>query len=130
MRRTDRTPQWLRARIEQTIIDRVQARGEGGASAIEQRLEALDRAWHLDRAALAQAVALGALGLALGALVDRRWYLLAAAGAFFLGQRALFGWSISDELMRRAGMLTRDEVRLERELLQALRDRPLAHEVD
>lgn len=61
------------------------------------------------------------MGLALGAFLDRRWFLLPAAVAGFLLQHAIQGWCPPVPVFRRMGIRTSNEIHQERHALKALR---------
>lgn len=88
---------------------------------IDARLVELDREWHVDRTLQANAATLSLVGLVLGAVVDRRWFLLPAAVATFLLQHALQGWCPPLPVLRRMGVRTAEEIAQERYALKALR---------
>jgi hypothetical protein len=92
-----------------------------GAPAIEQRLQALEREWDTDRVLETEAATMGLLGLALGALVNRR---LLALPAIVSGAVLLFATSGRYPLLpvfRRLGVRTSREISRERYALKALR---------
>ena len=61
------------------------------------------------------------MGLALGATVDRKWFIFPAAVAGFLLQHALEGWCPPLPLFRRLGFRTQSEIDYERYALKSLR---------
>ena len=61
------------------------------------------------------------IGLALGAFVDRRFFIIPGLVAGFLLQHALHGWCPPIPLMRRLGIRTESEIDQERYALKALR---------
>lgn len=93
----------------------------GGLAAIERRLEELDHEWDIERILEANAASFSLLGLTLGLVVDRRWYLLSAGVAGFLLQHALQGWCPPVPVFRRLGVRTSREIECERHALKALR---------
>lgn len=90
-------------------------------SEIDRRLDERDREWNVDRTLQANAATLARVGLALGAAVDRRWFLLPAAVASFLLQHALQGGCPPLPVLRRIGVRTAEEIAQERYALKALR---------
>lgn len=88
---------------------------------IDMRLKELDREWDIERALEANAAAVSLIGLSLGRLVNRRWYLLPAAVATFLLQHAVQGWCPPVGLFRRLGVRTQREIDEERYALKVLR---------
>ena len=85
-----------------------------GPAAIERRLDELDREWDIERAIEANAASIGLAGIALGALVDRRFLILPAAVCAFLLQHALQGWCPPVPVLRRLGFRTQREIFEER----------------
>lgn len=90
-----------------------------GPAAIERRLEELDHEWDIERAIEANAASIGLAGIALGALVDRRFLVLPAAVCAFLLQHALQGWCPPVPVLRRLGFRTQREIFQERLALKA-----------
>ena len=96
-------------------------RSAGNPRLIEKRLRELDREWDIERALEANAAAVSLLGLSLGRLVSRRWYLLPAVVATFLLQHAVQGWCPPVGLFRRLGVRTQREIDEERYALKLIR---------
>jgi hypothetical protein len=94
-----------------------------GASpeAINRRLQDLDHEWDIERTLEANAATASLLGLALGAAVDRRWFLFPALVAGFLLQHAIQGWCPPVPVFRRLGFRTLREIDHERYALKVLR---------
>ncbi|MCE7964610.1 DUF2892 domain-containing protein [Nitrospirales bacterium NOB] len=88
---------------------------------ITRRLEALDREWDVERTLEANAASVALLGLGLGALVDRRFFVLPGMVAGFLLQHAIQGWCPPVPVFRRLGFRTATEIALERYALKLLR---------
>ena len=105
----------IRRRTEENIA-RVR---NAGPAAIERRLEELDHEWDIERAIEANAASIGLAGIALGALVDRRFLVLPAAVCAFLLQHALQGWCPPVPVLRRLGFRTQREIFQERLALKA-----------
>lgn len=100
---------------------RIAAYSLAGAAAIERRLRELDQEWDIERTLEANAATVSLAGLALGAAVDKRWFLLPTAVALFLLQHAVQGWCPPLEIFRRQGVRTASEIGYERYALKALR---------
>jgi hypothetical protein len=81
---------------------------------IPARLAELDREWDIERAIEANAATLALAGLALTALVDRRFIALPAMAGGFLLQHAIQGWCPPVTLLRRLGFRTPAEICEER----------------
>jgi hypothetical protein len=93
----------------------------GGPEAINQRLAELEQEWDIERTLEANAATVALVGLGLGAVVDRRFYLVPAAVAGFLLQHAIQGWCPPLPIFRRLGFRTLREIDDERTALKALR---------
>jgi hypothetical protein len=121
----NRVPRSTAHDVNRTIRDRTErsiaATVRGGATAIDDRVRALDREWDIERTLEANAAAVSLAGLALGAFVHRRFYALPALVAAFLLQHALQGWCPPLPLFRRRGVRTAREIDEERYALKALR---------
>src|SRR3954454_22374070 len=81
---------------------------------IPARLAELDHEWDVDRAITANAAAFTLAGLALTALVNRRFIAVPAMVGGFLLQHAIQGWCPPVTLLRRLGFRTRAEICEER----------------
>jgi Protein of unknown function (DUF2892) len=92
-----------------------------GSAAIAQRLAELDAEWDVERTLQANAATASMIGVALGATVDRRWFVLPAVVGAFLLQHALQGWCPPLPVFRRLGFRTASEIDYERYALKALR---------
>ena len=92
-----------------------------GPEAIDRRLGELERQWDIERTLETNAATVALIGLGLGTLVDRRFYLLPAAVAGFLLQHAIQGWCPPLPMLRRFGFRTEGEIAEERYALKALR---------
>ncbi len=88
---------------------------------ISQRLWQLDREWDMERAIGVTASSLGLLGLVLGTLRSRRWFLLPFGATAFLLQNAVRGWSPPLPILRRFGVRTASQIEQERYALKILR---------
>jgi hypothetical protein len=115
------TPARLNKAIETATQDRIGVVAGQGALAIKERLVELDQEWDIERAIEANAAIVAMTGLALGALVDRRWLLVPAAVGGFLLQHALQGWCPPVPVLRRLGFRTSREIEVERNALKAVR---------
>ena len=92
-----------------------------GEAAISRRLKELDAEWDIERTLEANASTAVLTGSALGAFVDRRFFLLPAAVAGFLLLHAVQGWCPPLPILRRLGVRTQSEIDEERHALKALR---------
>jgi hypothetical protein len=119
----ERVPQHTAPHVNRRIrrqterqIARVTVRGR---AAITRRLAELDREWDIERTLEANAASAVMLGTILGAVVDRKFYLLPAVVGGFLLQHALQGWCPPLALFRRLGVRTAAEIHYERDRLRA-----------
>lgn len=107
-------------RIEQEAGARIR-RCAGNPREIERRLRALDREWDIERILETNASLLALAGVALGAMVNRRFLWLPAAVTTFLFQHAVQGWCPPIPILRRLGIRTSREIEIERVALKILR---------
>lgn len=89
-------------------------------AAIARRLEELEQEWDIERTLEANAATAMLLGLALGATVDRRWFIFPGVVAGFLMQHALQGWCPPLPIFRRMGIRTSYEIDTERFALKRM----------
>jgi len=108
--------QWIRHTTEQNV-----AQHAGGGRAISQRLSELDNEWDIERLLEANAATVCLIGVALGALVDKRFFYLPAVVGTFLLQHALQGWCPPVPVFRRLGVRTQPEIDQEKYALKAMR---------
>ena len=121
VRVADQTPFHINQRIRRATDNRVARYAAEGPDAVRRRLTELDYEWDMERTLEANAAAVSLVGLSLGAVVDRRWFILPALVSFFLLQHALQGWCPPVSLFRRLGVRTSTEIEHERYALKALR---------
>jgi hypothetical protein len=121
---TDRVPRHTDQDLNERIIRKTEHNVDRYAVAptlIDNRLKELDREWDIERALEANAAAVSLIGLSLGRLVNRRWYILPAVVASFLLQHAVQGWCPPVGLFRRLGVRTQREIEEERYALKVIR---------
>lgn len=99
-------------------IERVAA---GGPVAIARRLEELEREWDIERTLEANAATVSLVGLTLGAVVNKKFFVLPTVVAGFLLQHAVQGWCPPLPIFRRYGFRTQPEIDAERYALKVLR---------
>ena len=97
------------------------ARAASNQEALERRLRDLDEEWDIERVLQTNFGLVGLVSVTLGALVSRRWFLLAGIAAVFMGQHAIQGWCPPVPVFRRAGFRTAREINQERFALKAIR---------
>jgi hypothetical protein len=88
---------------------------------IDRRLHELEDEWGVERLLQAHTSALAFIGVALGAVVHRRWLAVPALATIFLFQHALQGWCPPMPVLRSLGFRTIREIDTERYALKALR---------
>lgn len=108
-------------RIRNQTEFNIQFYSKASPETIDMRLRQLDREWDIERAIEANAATFSLLGLGLGTLVNKKWYLLSAGVAGFLLQHALQGWCPPVAVLRRMGVRTMHEINHERNMLKAAR---------
>ncbi|MGE3316466.1 MAG: hypothetical protein AB7O26_15225 [Planctomycetaceae bacterium] len=121
---TERVPKQTARHINERIhraTEKNLARYASNRKAIDQRLDALDREWDIERTLEANAAIASLVGLTLGAAVHKRWFLFPAAVAGFLLQHAVQGWCPPLPVFRRLGFRTQSEIERERTALKTLR---------
>jgi hypothetical protein len=107
--------------IDQEITENIRLFGYNGAGLVTSRLQELDREWDIEKTLEVNASALALTGLALGMLVNKKWYALSGVVAAFLLQHGLQGWCPPLPLFRKLGLRTKNEINEERTALKALR---------
>jgi hypothetical protein len=113
------TAREVNRRIRQETLASLRRYRNAGPEAIRRRLDELDHEWDIERAIEANAAAVAFAGVALGALVHRRFLLLPAAVCLFLLQHALQGWCPPVPVLRRLGFRTAREIFEERLVLKS-----------
>jgi hypothetical protein len=88
---------------------------------IEERLQALEKEWDMERTLETNASSLALAGVLLAYFAGRKFLLLPTVVTGFLLQHALQGWCPPVPLLRRLGVRTQSEIELERYALKALR---------
>lgn len=133
----ERVPQHTAGHINEQIRRQTEqnvARFASDPAAIDRRLDELDREWDIERTLEANAASISLVGLALGAAVDRRFFIVPGLVAGFLLQHAVQGWCPPATFFRRRGFRTSSEIDQERDALKALRgdfrNVPAAHDGD
>ncbi|NGZ04583.1 MAG: hypothetical protein CV090_16200 [Nitrospira sp. WS238] len=115
------TDQSINEQIQRRTEQRLPAAGKQGEEDIDRRLEELDQEWDMERTLEANAATIALIGLGLGTLVNRRFFMLPAVVAGFLLQHAVQGWCPPVPFFRRRGVRTAREIDVERYGLKALR---------
>lgn len=108
-------------RLDGAVQVRLRRIVEASPDDIRETLAGLDREWDFERVVEAEAALMGLFGLALGALVDRRFLVVPGTVAAMLLVHALHGWYPLLPVFRRIGVRTTDEIDRERYTWKALR---------
>jgi len=115
------TAEHVNEEIRRRTEERITRIAAAGPAAIERRLRELNDEWDIERTLEANAATVSLLGVALGATVDRKWFLLPMAVGGFLLQHAIQGWCPPVPIFRRLGFRTQSEIEYERYALKAIR---------
>jgi len=115
---TDRVPLHtsddVNARIRRRTEENIRRYSSAGPRAVRKRIKDLDREWDIERLLEANAATVVLVGCALGAFVNRRFFVVPAFVAGFLLQHAVQGWCPPLPLFRRLGVRTQSEIEEER----------------
>ena len=115
------TTRSVNERIERSTAESFAHHATLRPEGINQGLRQLEQEWDIERTLQTNFAIVNLFGIALGALVDRRWYLFSAAATGFMAQHALQGWCPPLPAFRRLGYRTAAEIDHERYALKALR---------
>ena len=115
------TADHVNEQIRRATEERVARCAAAGREAINRRLSELDQEWDVERTLEANAATASLVGLALGATVDKKWFIFPAVVAGFLLQHAVQGWCPPLPVLRRLGFRTQPEIAYERYALKSLR---------
>lgn len=122
---TKRVPEHTADHVNKNIRRRTRGQvirhAASGKQSIDRRLNELDREWDIERTLEANAAAVSLLGVTLGVLRSRTWFLLPGVVAGFLLQHAIQGWCPPLPIFRRLGFRTASEIDHERYALKAAR---------
>ncbi len=122
---SERVPEQTENDVHRKILKRIEENiafySSCDRSGIDRRLRDLDREWDTERVLETTASSFALLGLALGATVNRKWFIFPGVVAAFLLQHAIQGWCPPLPVIRRLGVRTAREIDLERYALKAAR---------
>ena len=118
---SEHTSPYSNEQIDREIQENVAVYSKGGSASIDRRLAELENEWDMERTLQTNFAVVTVIGLALTALVDRRWLLFSAAAAAFMVQHSLQGWCPPVPIFRQRGFRTTAEIDTERYALKALR---------
>ena len=111
----------IKHRNRQQMLERLREYEDAEPEEISERIVELEREWDIERVLEANAASVALLGLALGATVNRRWFVLPAVVAGFLLQHSVQGWCPPLPVFRRLGVRTAGEIHEEIVALKAMR---------
>lgn len=111
----------INQRIDTELERRLQFYATQGKQALSDRIAELDREWDIERMLEANAASLGLLGVIMGTLSSRKWFVLPLIVSGFLLQHAVQGWCPPVPVLRSLGVRTRFEIEQERYALKVLR---------
>jgi hypothetical protein len=114
------TPDYLNRRIWEKTRTNVMRHGREPRT-IEERLQALNREWDIERILEANASTLVVLGTILGVFANPWFYLIPFLVGGFLLQHAIQGWCPPIRLFRRLGFRTHTEIASEYYALRCLK---------
>jgi len=100
--------------VDQQTLKNIRHYEDAAPETIAHRLRELDKEWDVERVLEVNASTLALSGLVLGALKDKRWFILPGVVTTFLLQHGLQGWCPPLPILRKLGIRTRREVDEER----------------
>src|ERR671918_1589278 len=106
----EQTADHVNAAIWRQTEENVARYSSQGPDALRRRLEELDREWDMERALEANASLAALLGLSLGALVDRRFFIFPAIVAGFFFDHRVEGGCPPLPVLRRLGLPASTEI--------------------
>jgi hypothetical protein len=118
---SENTADSINLKIGRQIEDSVAYHASAGPTAIQQRLEELDKEWDIERVLEANAGGVALVAVLLGLLGNRKFFLFPAVVGGFLLQHAVQGWCPPLPIFRRLGIRSMEEINRERYALKALR---------
>lgn len=124
------TASFVQHQLDERLKDSIAHHADGGHAAIERRLRELDSEWNIERMIETEAPTMIGLGIALGALVNRKWFAVSAMAASMVIVHSIQGWYPLLPLFRRLGVRTQQEIEQERMALKALRGDHNAYQAD
>lgn len=120
--RTERnTSQILERRFDEQLRGSISEYIGADRQALDRRMRELDSEWNIERVIETEAPAMIGLGIALGALSNRKWFALSAMAASMVLLHNVQGWYPLLPIFRRMGIRTQQEIENERMALKVLR---------
>jgi hypothetical protein len=115
------TARRVNEKIGRATERRIIAAASMSKAALSRRIAELDQEWDIERYLEMNASALAFGGVALGLLVNKKFFLLPVLVLPFLFQHSVQGWCPPIPILRRRGIRTRKEIDAEKFALKALR---------
>lgn len=115
------TPEETNRQIDQQTKSNIKVSRKLSNKEITSRLEELQKEWEMERVLVVNAATISLSSLVLGALVDRRWFVLSGIVAGFLLQHGLQGWCPPLPIFRSMGYRSRKEIDEEIYALKVMR---------
>ena len=110
----------INSRLDHETEERIRRYESRSPEEITQRIEELEREWDMERLLETNASTLAFVGLALGAMLNKKFLLIPAVVLPFLFQHAVQGWCPPMPVSA-LGVRTREEIGAEKYALKALR---------
>lgn len=114
------TPEAENTMMDQRALKNIQKFKSPGDE-INMRLEELRNEWDIERYIEVNAGSLALVGILMGTVFGKKWFLLSGAAAGFLLQNGIQGWCPPTPLLRILGVRTRKEINEEKYALKVLR---------
>ncbi|GAB3537786.1 hypothetical protein GCM10027343_01820 [Noviherbaspirillum agri] len=111
----------INRQMEDRLRENVSRYLDADRETIDRRLEELDKEWNVERFIETEAPLMIGLGVALGAMHDRRWFAVPVLAAGMVILHNLQGWYPLLPLFRRLGVRSQNEIEQERSALRILR---------
>ncbi|ANU10976.1 hypothetical protein A1A1_07999 [Planococcus antarcticus DSM 14505] len=114
------TPDHINQKIERETEARINTFKRQESRAIKERISALDHEWDTERVLEVTMATLLLSSSVLTLTASKKWALLSSTVSFFMLQHALQGWCPPLSLIRRKGVRTASEIKLEKQALENL----------
>ena len=114
------TPPGINAKIREDTLNNINLYKDSGTAIINDRIEALNREWDIERILTANAGA-AVLIASLKCLRKSKWFLLTGAVGFFMLQHSLQGFCPPAPILRKLGVRTSEEIGSEKAVLKTAR---------
>ena len=115
------TPAATNQSVDEKTLQNIREYVNASPETIKKRLKDLNKEWDIEKTLEVNASSLALTGLLLGALLNKRWFLLPVVVTTFLLQHGLQGWCPPLPLFRKFKIRTAREINEERIALKILR---------